>query len=356
VAEGSVIDVDNVLFTVENTDPKCFWLTNFVESILSHAWYGCSTATLTKETKDILRKFLTITNDNPEDTINFAFHDFGYRSSSSDESAAIGGAGQLLSFMGTDTVTAIELLMDYYNSGVCAYSVAASEHSVMTQAGREGEFEVVQNLLNNYSEGILSLVIDSYDYRNFIKVLGTRFKDQVLSRNGKLVSRPDSGDPIKTSLEVLELLGQYFGYTINNKGYKVLNPKVGMLWGDGVNLNSIVGILQNMLENKWAASNLVLGQGGALHHSDVSRDMQRFAFKSSYQVANGVGKNIYKDPIDGSKKSKKGKLALIVKDGRYETLEEVEGKVEGDLLIEVFRDGELLVEYSLEDVKRNLNK
>jgi nicotinamide phosphoribosyltransferase len=356
VPEGTVVPVGNVLFTVENTDPKCFWLTNFVESILSHVWYGSSTATLTFETKLMLRRFLDITDEDPEATINFSFHDFGYRSSSSDESAAIGGAGQLLSFMGTDTVTAIEFLMKYYKAEVCAYSVNASEHSVMSGEGREGEFNVVQRLLNNYPKGILSLVIDSYDYRNFIKEAGTTFKDQIMSRDGKLVFRPDSGEPVATSLEVINLIGYYFGYTINSKGYKILNPKVGMLWGDGINLEGIYSILQNLVDNGWATSNIVFGQGGALHHSGVSRDMQRCAFKSSYQVADGIGKNIFKDPIDGSKKSKKGRLALVYRDDKYGTLEEVEGVVEDDLLVEVFRNGELLIEYSLDEVKANLAK
>lgn len=355
VPEGTVVDVGNVLFTVENTDPKCFWLTNFVESILSHVWYGSSVATLAFETKLMLRRFLEITDEDPEATINFSFHDFGYRSSSSDESAAIGGAGQLLSFMGTDTVTAIELLMNYYKADVCAYSVNASEHSVMSGEGREGEFKVVQRLLDKYPTGILSLVIDSYDYRNFIKEAGTTFRSQILERDGKLVFRPDSGEPIKTSLEVIELIALYFGYTYNSKGYKVLNAKVGMLWGDGINLGGIYDILQNLLDNGWAASNIVFGQGGALHHSGVSRDLQRCAFKSSYQVASGIGKNIYKDPIDGSKKSKKGELALVYRDEKYTTLEEVEGVVEDDLLVEVFRNGELLIEYSLDDVKTNLS-
>ena len=354
VPEGTPVDVGNVLFTVENTDPNCFWLTNFSESILSHVWYGSSTATLAYETKKVLRHFLEITDDDPDATINFSFHDFGYRSSSSDESAAIGGSGQLLSFMGTDTVAAIELLMDYYNTDVCAYSVNASEHSVMTGEGREGEFDVVRRLLNKYPKGILSLVIDSYDYRNFIREAGTTFKDYIMSRDGKLVFRPDSGDPIETSLEVMELLGKYFGYTHNSKGYKVLNSKVGMLWGDGINLLGIKNILQNLVDNGWAASNVVFGQGGALHHSGVSRDMQRCAFKSSHQVAGGIEKNIFKDPIDGSKMSKKGRLALLKKDGKFITLEEVGGNVKDDILIEVFRDGDLLVDYSLDEIKSNL--
>jgi len=302
----------------------------------------------------MLRRFLEVTDEDPEATINFAFHDFGYRSSSSDESAAIGGAGQLLSFMGTDTVTAIEFLMHYYNAEVCAYSVNASEHSVMSGEGKEGEFNVVKRLINKYPKGILALVIDSYDYRNFIKEAGTTFKETILAREGKLVFRPDSGEPIATSLEVIELIGKYFGYSYNSKGYKVLNPKVGMLWGDGITLDGIYNILQNFLENGWAASNIVFGQGGALHHTGVSRDMQRCAFKSSHQVANGISKNIFKDPIDGSKKSKKGRLALVYRNDKYETLQEVEGVIEDDLLVEVFRDGELLVEYSLDEVKTNL--
>lgn len=355
VPEGTAVDVNNVLFTVENTDPKCAWLTNYVESILSHVWYGSTVATLSNSIKDMMLGHFKSTGDDPEEAIKYALHDFGYRSATSDESADLGAAAHLLSFLGTDTLTGIELLMDYYNSDVCGFSVVATEHSVMTAEGREGEFNVVNRLLNKYPDGVLSVVIDSYDYRNFIKEMGTTFKARILARNGKFVFRPDSGAPVETTLEIINLLGKYFGYEYNTKGYKVLNPKIGLLWGDGINMSGVEEILKALIKNGWCATNLIAGMGSALNQSEVKRDTQRCAFKSSYQVSGGVEKNIFKDPLDGSKKSKKGRLALIYEDGKYKTLQEVNGSIEGDLLVEVFRNGELLVDYSLDEVKSNLN-
>lgn len=364
VPEGSRVEVGNVLFTVENTDPKCFWLTNYVESILSHVWYGSTVATLAAEIKDMMYEFLAVTSDDPDAAIAFMLHDFGYRSATGPEAAAYGGSGQLLSFMGTDTVCAIEFMMDYYGSSVCAWSVFATEHSIMTAKGELGEFDVVQSLLDRYDTGILSMVIDSYDWERFVITCGTRFKDQILARkadglgNCKTVFRPDSGDPVSTTLRVLELLGEYFGWSYNDQGYKILNPKVGVLWGDGIDKDGIEEILQVMKDEKWAASNLVFGMGGGLLQK-VWRDIQRCAFKSSYQVELGKGKAIFKDPIDTSKRSKSGKLVLLEDAfGSYYTLENQEAEEPNgmDLLVPVFLNGELLVDYTLDEVKANLNK
>ncbi len=355
VPEGSIIPINNVMFTIENTDPKCFWLTNYLESFLSHVWYGSAVATLSKNIKDMMMEFLVATSDKPEESILFMLHDFGYRGSTCDESSAIAGAAHILSFLGTDTVIALDMVMDYYKGDVSAYSVFATEHSIMTSKGRGGEFDVVQDLLDNpkYDTGILSVVIDSYDWKNFVRVAGTQFKDQILKRVFKFVFRPDSGEPVPTTMELLELIGRYFGYKINSLGFKVLNPGIGVLWGDGINIDGIKDILQAMKDEGWASSNLVFGMGGALHQK-VERDTQRNAFKSSYQVEDGNGKNIFKDPLDKSKTSKKGRLALVFRDGEYKTLQEQDKPVDDDLLIEVFRDGELLVEYSFDDVKNNM--
>ena len=357
VPEGTIVPVGNVLFTVESVDPKTSWLTNFFESLLLKVWYGCAAATYSLEMKLMLMEFLEKNSDNPVDVINFMFHNFGYRSASSEFAAACSGGAQLLSFMGTDTTTGIEFLMNFYDSNVCGFSVTATEHSVASSEGREGEFNVVQRLLDDNPDGILSLVIDTYDYRNFIKVLGTRFKNQILARDGKLVFRPDSGMPVPTVMECLNLIGKYFGTYNNKKEFICLNPKTGLLWGDGNDFNMIYKILTEMDKQKWAADNIVFGQGGAYVHSELSRDMQRTAFKSSYQEVNGLGKSVYKDPIDVSKRSKKGRLALVQdNEGNFQTIEEVKGDIENDMLVEVFRTGELLVKYSIDDIKENMNK
>lgn len=352
VPEGTPVSVSNVLFTVENTDPECFWLTNFVESILSHVWYGSTVATLSREVKKVIYNFMLETDckDAADACINFALHDFGYRGGSSHETSATGGAAHLLNFLGTDTIPAIGILMDYYNTGPCAYSVYATEHSIMTARGEEGEFDVVDQLITDHPTGILSVVIDSYDYKRFIEVCGTRFKDRINARDGKFVFRPDSGDPVQTSFECFNLIAKYFGYTVNDKGYKVLNGQVGLLWGDGIDIDGIREILAFFKLNKIAATNIVFGMGGALLQK-VDRDVQRCAFKSSYQVRDGVGYNIFKDPLDSSKASKKGRLALVLmEDGTHKTLEQIDS-IEEDLLGTVYLNGDLLADQTLEEIR-----
>jgi nicotinamide phosphoribosyltransferase len=354
VPEGSNVPVGNVLMTVENTCKKSAWLTNYVESILSHVWYGSTVATLSYEIKKMMLSYLSVTSDNPEETINFMLHDFGYRGASSVESAEVASGSHLLSFMSTDTVPALEYLIDYYNADVSGFSVPATEHSVMTRLGKDGEFFVLENLFDEYPTGILSVVIDSYNWKNFIKKCGTTYKDTILNRDGKFVFRPDSGDPIKVTIEALQMLDYYFGSTLNNKGYKVLNNKIGYLWGDGIDKLGIEKVIKAAINIGFSADNLIFGMGGALH-SKVNRDTQCFAFKSSYQVCDGVGIAIYKDPIDGTKRSKKGKLALIIENGEYKTIQKFNSTKDNiDLLVPVFKNGELLVDMALNEVKKNL--
>jgi len=351
IPEGNPISTNNVLMTVENTDPiNCYWLTNYVETILTHVWYSSTVATLSREIKKDIKHFLDMTSNDYSKHILFALCDFGYRGTSSLESAGAGGAAHLVNFMGTDTVAGIIHAMDYYNTDVCGYSVAATEHSVMTSMGREGEEQLIGQLLDTYSTGILSLVIDSYDWISFIKICGTKYKDKILNREGRVVFRPDSGDPVSVTLEVLDLLGKYFGYSTNSKGYKVLNDKVRMLWGDGIDKQGIHNILYNAMISKWSTENIIVGQGGGLLQK-VNRDTQRFAFKCSAQKRNGIWYDISKDPIDKSKSSKKGRLSLIKEDGEYKTVRETND--ERDLLVTVFENGKLVKDYTFDEIRRN---
>ena len=354
VAEGTSVPTNNVLMTVENNDPKCYWLTNYLETVLTHVWYSSTVATLSREVKKLCANYAETTCDN-DDHIMFQLHDFGFRGVSSVQSAAIGGAGHLINFMGTDTIAAMELIMDYYNMDeIPAYSVPATEHSIMTSMGKEGEEQLIEQLLDEYPTGILSIVIDSYDYRNFIKICGTKFKDRILERDGKVVFRPDSGDPMKVSFEVMRLLDQYFGTTTNSKGYKVLNPKVGMLWGDGIDFDGIAGIIMYLWQNKYSSANIVFGMGGGLLQK-VNRDTQRFAFKCSAQKRDGQWVDIWKDPIDKSKASKRGKLALIKNyKGEFATIKS-EAMVSGErnYLETVFENGKLVKEYTFEEIRNN---
>lgn len=357
VQEGLPVPVSNVMLTVENTDPKCFWLTNYLETLISHVWYGSTVATKSRIAKEVMVKYLNQTSNNL-DAINFMLHDFGARSTSSSESALMGGLAHIINFWGTDTILGLVGAMRYYSAkSAVAYSVSATEHSVMTAEGEDGEFNVVDRLLDTFPKGILSMVIDSFDYMRFIRICGTSFKDKILAREGKLVFRPDSGDPVEVTLNVLNMLADFFGYTINSKGYKVLNPKVGVLWGDGIDVDGVEKVLIAVQNDGFSAENMVFGMGGALLQK-VHRDTQRCAFKSSYQEVNGVGKNIYKNPLDQSKASKKGKLILI-KDGgnNFITIQEADTAGQDvrnkDLLELVFENGELKRDMTFEQLREN---
>lgn len=359
IPEGTPVTVSNILMSVINTDKNCAFLTNYVESILTHVWYPSTVAALARDVKVMFKEYLDKTSDNPG-AINFMLHDFGYRGVSSDESAEFGGAGQLLSFLGTDTMVAMEFLANYYNHDLdgIAYSVAATEHSIMTARGRFGEDDVLDQLLLNHPDNILSVVIDSYDTYEFVEEkVCKKFKEAILKRDGVFVLRPDSitpqhNTPEKLTLWIVQTLANYFGYTVNSKGYMVLNPKVRVLWGDGIDQEGIRKILEHVTANGFSACNLVFGMGGGLLQK-VNRDTQRFAFKASAQCRNGQWYDVFKMPKDLSKMSKKGILKLIKNEkGEFETvLETAPGQ---DLLVTVFEDGELTTEYTLDEVRDNI--
>lgn len=367
IEEGMLIPVDNVLMTVINTDDKCAPLTNFFESYLMHVWYPCTVATLSKQCKNIITKYVRQTSDldsNEQDKIiSLMLHDFGYRGVSSDESAEIGGLAHLINFRGTDTLLALMCDKYYSFENNCpGISVCATEHSIMTANGKEGEFDVLLNLITNpkYDDTILSLVIDSYNYLDAIKFIGTTLKNDVLRRKQKLVLRPDSGDPIDVILNVLNSLGAYFGINLNSKGFMTLNPKIGIIYGDGIDLEKIDEICSNLVVNGWCVSNVVFGMGGGLLQK-VNRDTQRFAFKCSAMKVDGKWRECYKEPISSSsdketKKSKKGLLVLNKNlDGNFETntVNPDDYELSQNLLKTVFKNGVIEKEFTFESIRNN---
>ena len=356
IPEGTPVPINNVLMTVVNTDDKCYSLTNHLETILSQVWAGSTVATLSNEIYKMLEFYRKETGN--MDFIKFGLHCFGFRGVSSIESAGVCGAAHLVNFLGTDTLKAMETAIEYYNASLdgLAYSVAATEHSVMTARGEDGEEQVFENLLKQYPTGILSVVIDSYNYKNFVNNIALKYKKEILGREGKVVFRPDSGDPTSVTLDVLEGLSKVFGTTKNDKGYIDLNPKVGALWGDGIDYMGIRSILFSMKNNGYSTNNIVFGAGGALLQKH-NRDTQRFAFKSSAQKRNGVWHDIYKNPLDASKLSKKGILKLVKDaEGNYHT---INGHTDGfneakDEMVTVFKNGIITKEYNFSDVRKNV--
>lgn len=351
VAEGTVIPTHNVMLTIENTDPNCFWLTNFLETLLLQLWYPCTVATISREVKDLITKYLKETGD--PSTIDFKLHDFGFRGVSSVQSAGIGGAAHLINFMGTDTVAALTFIQEYYTpDGMFGFSIPAAEHSTITSWGRDNETDAYRNMLQQYPEGLVAVVSDSYDIYNACEhIWGEVLKDEILQRNGTLVVRPDSGEPKDVVLKCTQILGEKIGFTVNEKGYKVLNPKIRIIQGDGVNYESIGEILEHLKNHGWSADNVAFGMGGALLQK-VHRDTQKFAFKCSCATVNGEDRDVYKDPAtDHGKKSKKGRLKLVKENETYITkaLDE-DGE---DILQTVFENGKILREIDFQGVKDN---
>lgn len=340
VAEGTVLPVSNALMTVENTDDKCAWLTNYVETFLSRIWYPITVASYSYAAKQILKSYLVETSDDLS-ILDFQLHDFGSRGTTNRFQAMIGAAAHLTNFLGTDTVIALRFLKDFYGADKCpGFSVHATEHSIMTSLGEAGEFELLQGLVAAHPTGILSLVIDSYNDQRFVSEYAKRLRDKILARDGKVVFRPDSGDPVTVSLDIYNRLAEVFGETTNSKGFRVLNPKVGLLWGDGIDVDGIKKVLDAFKENKISSCNIVFGMGGGLLQK-LTRDTMRCAFKCSAQMRNGEMIPIQKNPRDSSKKSKSGVLGVINTPEGIITVEQSDPRYvpSEDLLKTVYENG-----------------
>jgi nicotinamide phosphoribosyltransferase len=357
VPEGSLVDVLNVLMTIENTDPACYWLPNYLETLLLKVWYPITVGTLSHAIRDVFLAALERSGD--PGLIDFKLHDFGYRGVSSEETAGIGAAAHLINFKGTDTVAGIRFLQHYYDSKEMeGFSIPAAEHSTITSWGRENEVRAYDNMLTQFPSGLVAVVSDSYNvYEACEKLWGEVLRDKVLKREGTLVVRPDSGYPRDVVIKVLEILGDKFGYQTNPKGYRVLNPKVRVIQGDGVNYWTIQDTLTAMARAGWSADNITFGMGGALLQQ-LNRDTQKFAFKTSAVTINGEDRTVYKDPVEGHDKvSKRGRLALRRINGKWSTEVVNREKTDPqDVLKTVFKDGEMLVTQTAGEIRKRANE
>lgn len=353
VPEGSVVPVKNVLMTIENTDPELPWLTNYLETILSQVWYPTTVATLSRAMRSIISDNLEATGDPSQ--IGFKLHDFGYRGSTSVESAGIGGAAHLVNFLGSDTIAGILTARDYYGESMAGFSIPAAEHSTITAWGREHEVDAFRNMLEQFDSGLVAVVSDSFDiFHACQKLWGETLRDQILSRDGVLIIRPDSGDPHVVLPQVLQTLARSFGTTMNAKGYQVLHPKVRIIQGDGVDLMSLQSILTSLKLQGWSGDNIAFGSGGGLLQK-VNRDTCKFAIKCSAVNIGGEWRDAMKDPItDPGKRSKAGKLKLVRDGNGFTTVREGVG-ADKDELVTVFENGELLREYSFAEIRRRAN-
>ncbi len=360
VKEGAVIPGSNILMTVESTDENAAWLVGYVETLLMKVWYPTTVCTLSYEIKTEIQKMLEKTADTL-DKLPFMLHDFGYRGTSSEESAAIGGAAHLVNFMGTDTIKSIMFMRKYYQETMAGFSIPASEHSTMTSWTRANEHGAYENMIQQFGDGpLFACVSDSWDFEYAVEqIWGRELKAEVEAMNAQLVIRPDSGDAKSNIKFALEKLDQSFGSTVNTKGYKVLN-NVALIQGDGVCKKAIVEILTMMEQLGYSAENIAFGMGGALLQgnadSSINRDTHKFAIKCSAIKMDGELIDVYKDPKGSTfKRSKKGRLDLIKENGQYVTIninDYQDGEYHQDTELElVFENGKVCKEYTLSEVR-----
>lgn len=370
VEEGSILGIQNVLMTITNTRPEFYWVVGLVESLILKLWYPITVASCCHKYRKLVNKYFDVTVDDDMHFLkDFTVHDFGYRGDSSEEGAALSGVAHLLSFLGSDTIPAFNFARKYYYADPSRepimLSVPASEHSVMCSYSRDYELDAFNRMLDLYPKGIVSIVSDTFDVYKVLTEFAEKLKSRIMARDGKVVFRPDSGNPEyiicgdPTAPEgsnewkgAVRLLDEMFGSTINIKGYKVLDPHVGLIYGDGMYYERYERTLIRLMEMGYASSNLVIGVGGILRN--WSRDSLGFAIKATYVEVDGEPRAIEKDPItDHKKKSHKGLLSLTWdEEHKYVTHDQCTPEQEAlTMLKTVFMDGRVLKDYTLTEIR-----
>ncbi len=369
--EGSVVPLRTPVMTIQNTDDRFFWLTNFIESLAScELWQPSTSATLAREYNKVLTKAAKETGGDVT-FVQFQGHDFSMRGMSSLRSAVLSGMGHLLSFTGTDTIPAIQAAEHLYGANVekelVGTSIPATEHSIQCAYGNDLEY--FKNMFKVHPEGFVSIVSDGYDFWDVIGNVLPKLKKDIMSRNGKVVIRPDSGDPVQIvcgnpvsskmceAKGAVECLWDLFGGTVNEKGYKVLDSHIGLIYGDAITLQRATEITQKLKAKGFASTNVVFGIGSYTYQYNT-RDTFGYALKSTLCKINGDEKQIFKDPKtdNGIKKSQKGKVAVFNSFGKFHFNDGyyLNDNVLGDCLVEVFRDGKLLVDEKFADIRKRL--
>ena len=351
--EGSIIPVHNVMTTTESTDPRVPWVANFPETtMLRGVWYPTTVATRSMMIKRILKRYLKMTSDctAANQKLLWQLHDFGMRGAAVDAGSA--GAAHLVNFYGTDTVEGLLYARYYYGEPCAGGSIPATEHSVATSEGRANEINVYRRLIARYGKpgGIFAAVIDSYNMFDVCDFILPQIKQELLASGVTMVLRPDSGDPLEILPRMLNSLTNTFGYTINSKGFKVLNNAVRIIWGDGINENSIEQILALMAQLGWSSENIAFGCGGYLLQS-LTRDTMQWAQKTSAILVNGVWIDTTKDPItDPGKRSRPGRITLYTNSaGEYYTSTKTDDQ---DMMQTVYENGELMNQPTFAEIRQ----
>lgn len=329
LAEGTLCPLRVPFLTITNTHPDFGWLPNFLETLISmELWHPITVATIAFEYRKKLEKYAKLTSDTP-DFVKFQGHDFSMRGQVGLSAALASGGAHLTCFQGTDTIPAIDWLEHFYGADadkeLIGGSIYATEHAVMCLGGQETEFQTYMRLITEvYPEGFVSIVSDTWDYWFILTDTLVKLKDVIMNRNGKVVIRPDSGDPVKiicgdkTALEgspewkgSIQILWEIFGGTVNSKGYKQLDPHIGLIYGDSITLDICEAVCSQLESASYASTNVVFGIGSYTYQY-VTRDTFGMAMKATYGEVDGKKLEIYKDPkTDGGvKKSAKGLLRV----------------------------------------------
>jgi len=375
--EGTRVPLRVPMLTVENTHPDFFWLTNYFETILSaELWMPMTSATNAARIREMMNSWALETTGSI-DGVGFLGHDFSMRGMAGAGAANLSGLGHLVAFTGTETVPVLQYIQDYYPfEGFLAGTVPATEHSVMCAGGDENERETFQRLLDLYPTGILSVVSDTWDFWNVLTNHLPALKDQIMARDGKLVIRPDSGDPADIiagtvrgfggsapyvdtdgpeQKGAIELLWETFGGTVNEKGYKVLDEHIGLIYGDSMNFDRVNDINARLAAKGFATTNWVAGLG-SYGYQYQTRDTFGFAMKATNVTIEGEDKAIFKDPKtdSGLKKSLKGRVAVgRFPDGELFVLDGLTHPQESDLLQTVWKDGKFVKYFGFDEVRAN---
>lgn len=370
--EGSRVPMRVPCLTVVNTLPEFYWVTNFLETLLSATlWQPCTSATLAYEFRKSMNKHAEMTGLPPE-FVQWQGHDFSFRGMSSLESAILSGMAHLLSFTGTDTIPAIDALERYYGADAEAElvggSVPATEHSVMCSGQKDCELKTIRRLITEiYPKGIVSIVSDTWDLWKVLTEYLPQLADIIMARDGKVVVRPDSGDPVDiicgdsaaqhraAQAGVVELLAETFGAPTNTKGFRVLDPHVGAIYGDSINLERERAMAERLMA-KGFATQVVLGIGSYTYQYNT-RDTFGTAMKATHVVIGEDRMDIFKTPItdDGTKNSATGLLRVDREGGRFVLRERVTPAEEaGGELRTIFQDGEIVNWTTLEEIRRRL--
>jgi nicotinamide phosphoribosyltransferase len=407
ITEGTLVPIKVPVLTIYNTHPDFYWVTNYLETILSNLlWKPMTSATIAHQYRKVLTKWQEKTDAERDWFIDWQGHDFSMRGMDSVEAVISSGVGHLTSFMGSDSLPAIYGARKFYGAeGPVAGSVNATEHSVMCAGGKEDEVETFRRLLETYPTGILSVVSDTWDLWKVCTEHLVTLKEEILARDGKLVIRPDSGNPVdilcgtfewspKESFErassinfqeennftpemkgVIELLWDVFGGTVNEQGYKVLDPHIGAIYGDSITIDRADEICRRLEGKGFASTNVVLGIGSFTYQYNT-RDTFGFAMKATYvevkekceyhnhlpwEGADKItkGREIFKDPItdDGTKKSATGLLHVTKVMNDYVLIDKVTwGEEEGGELQTIYKDGNAFNKTTLNQIRERLKK